>query len=84
MSARPRSPAPPRASLARRALEGAAWTLAWTLAWGCALMMFAHRAQAAPLTLAVASGPVSLPICSATTRSTTPRRSKCATTTSWR
>ena len=46
----------------RRALVGAAWTLAWTLVWGCMLMMFANRAHAAPLTLAVSSGPVSLPI----------------------
>ena len=53
---------PARAGLARRAFAGAAWTLAWTLVWGCALLMFAHRAQAAPLTLAVSSGPVSLPI----------------------
>jgi NitT/TauT family transport system substrate-binding protein len=58
--ARPLAPA--RAGVRRRALVGAAWTLAWTLAWGCALMLFAHRAQAAPLTLAVSSGPVSLPI----------------------
>ncbi len=66
MSARLQSPArplaPPRAGLTRRALAGAAWALAWMLAWGCALLMFAHRAQAAPLTLAVSSGPVSLPI----------------------
>ena len=66
MSLHLRSPArplaPPRARLTRRALAGAAWTLAWTVAWGGALMMFAHRAQAAPLTLAVSSGPVSLPI----------------------
>ena len=66
MSLHLRSPArplaPARAGVARRALAGAAWALAWTLAWGCALLMFAHRAQAAPLTLAVSSGPVSLPI----------------------
>ena len=66
MSPRPRPPvrplAPPRAGLTRRALAGAAWTLAWMLVWGCALLMFAHRAQAAPLTLAVSSGPGSLPI----------------------
>jgi hypothetical protein len=52
VSAGQRSPArplaPARASLTRRALAGAVWTLAWTLAWGGALMMFAHRAQAAP------------------------------------
>jgi hypothetical protein len=42
--------APARAGLTRRALTGAAWTLAWMLAWGCALLMFAHRAQAAPTT----------------------------------
>lgn len=54
--------APPRAGLARRAIEGAVWALAWTLVWGCALLMFAHRVQAAPLTLTVSSGPVSLPI----------------------
>jgi NitT/TauT family transport system substrate-binding protein len=46
----------------RRALVAAAWVLAWTLAWGCALALFARRAEAAPLTLAVSSGPVSLPI----------------------
>jgi hypothetical protein len=60
--------APPRAGLARRALEGAAWAFAWTLVWGCALLMFAHRAQAAPLALAVSSGPISLPICVAEAR----------------
>jgi len=42
----PRTPA--RAGLTRRALTGAAWTLAWTLVWGSALMIFAHRAQAEP------------------------------------
>jgi ABC-type nitrate/sulfonate/bicarbonate transport system substrate-binding protein len=66
MSLHLRSPArplaPARPGVARRALAGAAWALAWTLAWACALLMFAHRAQAAPLTLAVSSGPVSLPI----------------------
>ena len=46
----------------RGTLVGAAWTLAWTIAWGGALLVFAHKAQAAPLTLAVSSGPVSLPI----------------------
>ena len=51
-----------RAAAARRALVGAAWAAAWTLVWGCALFMFANRAQATPLTLAVSSGPVSLPI----------------------
>ena len=51
-----------RAHVTRRALVGAAWTLAWTVVWGCALLVFAHRAHAAPLTLAVSSGPVSLPI----------------------
>ena len=51
-----------RPGLTRRALVGFAWALAWTLAWGGALVMFAPRAEAAPLTLAVASGPVSLPI----------------------
>ena len=60
MSAHARSPA--RARVARRALAGAAWTLAWALVWGCMLMMFASRAHAAPLTLAVSTGPVSLPI----------------------
>jgi ABC-type nitrate/sulfonate/bicarbonate transport system substrate-binding protein len=55
---RPRS----RAAVARRALVGAAWAAAWTLVWGCALLMFANRAQATPLTLAVSAGPVSLPI----------------------
>ena len=66
MSAHLRSPArplaPPRAGMTRRALVGAAWALAWTLAWGGALLMFANRAHAAPLTLAVSAGPVSLPI----------------------
>ena len=60
MSAHPRSPA--RAHVARRALVGAAWTLGWALVWGGMLMMFASRAHAAPLTLATATGPVSLPI----------------------
>ncbi|MCK9685114.1 ABC transporter substrate-binding protein [Scleromatobacter humisilvae] len=60
MSAPPRLSA--RARVTRRALAGAAWTLAWTLVWGCMLMMFANRAHAAPLTLAVSTGPVSLPI----------------------
>ena len=66
MSAGPRTTvrplAPARAGLTRRALAGAAWALAWMLVWACALMMFPHRAQAAPLTLGVSSGPVSLPI----------------------
>ena len=62
MSLRPRLPAPVRAGVTRRALVGAAWTLAWTLLWGGALLGFANRAHAAPLTLAVSSGPVSLPI----------------------
>jgi NitT/TauT family transport system substrate-binding protein len=52
----------PRAGVMRRALVGAAWVLAWTAAWGGALMLFASRAHAVPLTLAVSSGPVSLPI----------------------
>jgi len=56
------SPARPRARVTRRALVGAAWTLAWTVVWACMLMMFASRAHAAPLTLAVSSGPVSLPV----------------------
>ena len=60
MSAHPRPPA--RARVARRALAGAAWTLAWALAWGGMLTMFATRAHAAPLTLAMSNGPVSLPI----------------------
>ena len=51
-----------RARVTRRALVGAAWALAWTLAWAGMLAMFANRAQAAPLTLAVSTGPVSLPI----------------------
>jgi sulfonate transport system substrate-binding protein len=55
-----------RAGLTRRALVGGAWALAWalawTLAWGGALALFARRAEAAPLTLAVSSGPVSLPV----------------------
>ena len=58
----PGSPPRSRAAAARRALVGAAWAAAWTLVWGCALFMFANRAQATPLTLAVSSGPVSLPI----------------------
>jgi len=58
MSSRARA----RLAATRRALVGAAWALGWMLAWGGALLMFAHRAQAAPLTLAVSSGPVSLPI----------------------
>ena len=66
MSAHPRPLA--RSRVARRALVGAAWTLAWALVWGCMLMMFASRAHAAPLTLAVSSGPVSLPICVAQAR----------------
>ena len=57
-----RAPVHSRLAAARRALVGAAWALAWMLVWGSALLMFAHRAQAAPLTLAVSSGPVSLPI----------------------
>ena len=56
------SSARPRARVTRRALTGAAWALAWMLVWGSMLMMFASRAHAAPLTLAVSSGPVSLPI----------------------
>jgi NitT/TauT family transport system substrate-binding protein len=62
MSSRLPSRASQRAHVTRRALVGAAWTLAWTVVWGCALLMFANRAHAAPLTLAVSSGPVSLPI----------------------
>ncbi|MFL6628186.1 MAG: ABC transporter substrate-binding protein [Vitreoscilla sp.] len=54
--------APPRAGVARRALAGAAWVLAWTAAWAGALALFPARAHAAPLTLAVSSGPVSLPV----------------------
>jgi NitT/TauT family transport system substrate-binding protein len=46
----------------RRAFLGLAWTLAWTLAWGGAILGFSHKAHAAPLTLAVSQGPVSLPI----------------------
>ncbi len=42
----------PRISPARRALVGLAWALAWMLAWGCALLMFAGRAHAAPLHVA--------------------------------
>ncbi len=62
MSAGLRRPVLARAGATRRALVGAAWTLGWMLLWGGALLMFAHRANAAPLTLAVSSGPVSLPI----------------------
>jgi NitT/TauT family transport system substrate-binding protein len=51
-----------RASVARRALAGAAWALAWTAAWAGALALFPARAHAAPLTLAVSTGPVSLPV----------------------
>lgn len=54
--------ASPRASVTRRALAGAAWALAWSAAWACALGLYAGRAHAAPLTLAVSTGPVSLPI----------------------
>lgn len=57
-----RRPAPARPGVARRALVGAAWTLAWMAAWACGLAVFASRAHAAPLTLAVSPGPVSLPI----------------------
>jgi hypothetical protein len=56
------APARSRLAATRRALVGAAWALAWMLVWGGALLMFAHRAQAAPLTLAVSSGPASPPI----------------------
>jgi len=38
-----------RMAATRRALVGVAWTLAWMLVWGFALLMFANRAQAAPL-----------------------------------
>ena len=62
MSPRVRPLPPLRAGLTRRALVGAVWAFAWMLAWGAALLVFANRAQAAPLTLAVSSGPVSLPI----------------------
>jgi NitT/TauT family transport system substrate-binding protein len=47
-----------RAGVTRRALAGAAWLLAGA----CVLALLAGRAHAAPLTLAVSSGPVSLPI----------------------
>jgi len=53
---------PARAGVTRRALVGVAWTLAWMAAWACGLAVFAARAHAAPLTLAVSPGPVSLPI----------------------
>ena len=63
-----RHPAP-RTAATRRAVVGFAWAMAWMAAWGGALLLFAHRAQAAPeiarpapLTLAVSDGPVSLPI----------------------
>jgi hypothetical protein len=52
----------PRISPARRALVGVAWALGWTLAWAGALLLFPAGARAAPLALAVSSGPVSLPI----------------------
>ena len=52
----------PRVPRARRTLVGFAWMLAWTLAWGGAILGFAHKAQAAPLTLAVSEGPVALPV----------------------
>lgn len=51
-----------RAGVTRRALVGAAWMLAWMAAWAGGLALFAARAHAAPLTLAVSPGPVSLPI----------------------
>jgi len=54
--------ASPHVPRGRRALVGLAWTLAWTLAWACAILGFAHKAHAAPLTIAVSRGPVSLPI----------------------
>jgi ABC-type nitrate/sulfonate/bicarbonate transport system substrate-binding protein len=52
----------PRMSLRRRALVGAAWALAWTLVWASALMMFATKAGAQALSIAVSDGPVSLPV----------------------
>jgi len=52
----------PRPAAARRALVGIVWTLAWTMAWAGALALFAHRAHAQGLTLAVSDGPVSLPV----------------------
>jgi NitT/TauT family transport system substrate-binding protein len=47
---------------ARRTAQNLAWTVAWTIAWGGAILGFAHKAHAAPLTVAVSQGPVSLPI----------------------
>jgi ABC-type nitrate/sulfonate/bicarbonate transport system substrate-binding protein len=52
----------PRISTTRRAIVGTAWALAWTLVWACALLVFASKTHAAPLSLAVSDGPVSLPI----------------------
>ncbi|MEP6502829.1 MAG: ABC transporter substrate-binding protein [Betaproteobacteria bacterium] len=61
MTAALRAPLP-RISPARRALVGIAWVLVWTAAWAGALLLFPAGARAAALTLAVSSGPVSLPI----------------------
>jgi hypothetical protein len=44
-----------RLAVTRRALVGAAWVLAWMVVWGCALLLFARRAQAAPRAPAAAS-----------------------------
>ena len=46
----------------RHSSHGATGGVARTLAWACVLLTCVARAQAAPLTLAVASGSVSLPI----------------------
>jgi NitT/TauT family transport system substrate-binding protein len=52
----------PRIPAARRAVVGLVWAFAWMVAWGGALAVFATRAHAQPLALAVSDGPVSLPI----------------------
>jgi NitT/TauT family transport system substrate-binding protein len=52
----------PRVPRGRRAVVGLAWMVLWTLAWGGAILGFAHKAHAAPLTLAVSEGPVALPV----------------------
>jgi hypothetical protein len=40
---------PSRASMARRAIVGAAWAVGWTLVWASALLMFETKSQAGPL-----------------------------------
>jgi len=40
---------PPRVPMSRRLAVGTAWALAWMVAWAGALVLFAGRAQAAPI-----------------------------------